>query len=197
MNFWPPKPGSTVITRISSTLSMKGSTALAGVLGLTTTPAFLPLAWILSMAAMDVLLGVRLHMAGDDVRAGVAELLHIAHGTLDHQVDIQRQVGGGADGLDHRDADGDIGHEQAVHHVHMDVVGGGDFFECPAPDRQNRRTGWRGRSLSWVHLPFAPQRAAGIFKILYHRYTRDCKARKICLFCEFSIKGLYLCRLFL
>ena len=79
----------------------------------------------------DVLLGVRLHMAGDDVRAGVAELLHIAHGTLDHQVDIQRQVGGGADGLDHRDADGDIGHEQTVHHVHMDVVGGGDFFNVP------------------------------------------------------------------
>ena len=51
MNFWPPKPGSTVITRISSTLSMKGSTALAGVPGLTTTPAFLPLACILSMAA--------------------------------------------------------------------------------------------------------------------------------------------------
>ena len=51
MNFWPPKPGSTVITRIISTLSIKGSTALAGVLGFTTTPAFLPLAWILSMAA--------------------------------------------------------------------------------------------------------------------------------------------------
>ena len=46
-----PKPGSTVITRIISTRSIKGSTALAGVLGFTTTPAFLPLAWILSMAA--------------------------------------------------------------------------------------------------------------------------------------------------
>ena len=50
MNFWPPKPGSTVITRIISTRSIKGSTALAGVLGFTTTPAFLPLAWILSSA---------------------------------------------------------------------------------------------------------------------------------------------------
>ena len=45
MNFWPPKPGSTVITRIKSHSLIKGSTALAGVLGLTTTPAFLPLAW--------------------------------------------------------------------------------------------------------------------------------------------------------
>ena len=39
------------MTRISSTLSINGSTALAGVLGFTTTPALLPLAWILSMAA--------------------------------------------------------------------------------------------------------------------------------------------------
>ena len=51
MNFWPPKPGSTVITRISSTFSRYGRAASAGVLGLRTMPAFLPLAWILSMAA--------------------------------------------------------------------------------------------------------------------------------------------------
>ena len=51
MNFWPPKPGSTVMTRMSSTFSRKGRAASAGVLGLSTTPAFLPLAWILSMAA--------------------------------------------------------------------------------------------------------------------------------------------------
>ena len=40
------KPGSTVITKISSTSPINGSTAEAGVLGFTTTPAFLPLAWI-------------------------------------------------------------------------------------------------------------------------------------------------------
>ena len=51
MKLCPPKPGSTVITRISSTFSRKGRAASAGVLGLRTIPARLPLAWILSMAA--------------------------------------------------------------------------------------------------------------------------------------------------
>ena len=77
----------------------------------------------------NILLGVRLHMTGDDVRTGIAELLHIADRALDHQMDVQGQGGGGTNGLDHRNADGDVGHEQAVHHVHMDVVGGGDLFD--------------------------------------------------------------------
>ena len=37
----------------------------------------------------NILLGVRLHMTGDDVRTGIAELLHIADRALDHQMDIQ------------------------------------------------------------------------------------------------------------
>ena len=74
----------------------------------------------------DILLGVCLHMAGDQVTSGVAELLHIADGTVDHQMDVQRQSGGGPDGLHHGDANGDIGYEQTVHHVHMDVIGGGN-----------------------------------------------------------------------
>ena len=77
----------------------------------------------------NILLGVRLHMTGDDVRASVAELLYIADRAIDHQMDIQRQGGGGTNGLDHRDADGDVGYEQTVHHVHVDVVGGGDLFD--------------------------------------------------------------------
>src|SRR5699024_3080196 len=51
MNFWPPKPGSTVITSTSSTSCRKGRTASAGVFGFSTTPARLPLAWILAMAS--------------------------------------------------------------------------------------------------------------------------------------------------
>ena len=46
MKDWPPKPGSTVITRMMSHCLRKGSTASAGVLGFTTTPAFLPLPWM-------------------------------------------------------------------------------------------------------------------------------------------------------
>ncbi len=81
---------------------------------------------------MDILLGVRLHMAGDDVRAGVAELLHIAHRTLNHQVYVQRQRRHRTDGLHHRDTDGDIGHKQAVHHIHMDIVGRVNALDIPA-----------------------------------------------------------------
>ena len=80
---------------------------------------------------MEVLLRVRLHMAGDDVRARVAELLHIADGTVDHQMHVQRQGGGGTDGLHHGDADGNVGYEQTVHHVHVDVIGGGDLLDVP------------------------------------------------------------------
>ena len=80
----------------------------------------------------DVLLAIGLHMAGNDVRSGVAELVHIPHGPIDHQVHVQRQLCHGTDALDYRNANGDIGHEQAVHHVHMDVIGGGNCFNVPA-----------------------------------------------------------------
>ena len=62
-------------------------------------------------------------MDSDNVRACAAELLHIPHRPVDHQVDVQRQGCDRADGLHYRDADGDIGHKQAVHHIHMEVVG--------------------------------------------------------------------------
>src|SRR6185312_4725919 len=42
MNFWPPKPGLTDMTRIRSTMSMTCSTVLSGVPGFMVTPAFLP-----------------------------------------------------------------------------------------------------------------------------------------------------------
>ena len=70
-------------------------------------------------------------MDSHQIGAGVAELLHIAHGLHDHQVNVQEHVGHLADGLHHRDADGDVGHEHAVHHVHMDVVGGRDAVDVP------------------------------------------------------------------
>nr|ABZ09360.1 hypothetical protein ALOHA_HF4000APKG7H23ctg3g25 [uncultured marine microorganism HF4000_APKG7H23] len=41
----------------------------------------------------------------------------------DHQMHVQGQRGMRPDGLYHRRADGQIRHEAAVHHVHVDVVG--------------------------------------------------------------------------
>ena len=99
-------------------------------------------------------------MAGDEVAAGVAELLHIADGALDHQVYVQRQGGGGPDGLHHGDTDGDIGHEQAVHHVHMDVVGGRDGLDVAG---QMGKVGGQdgGSDLDHGKLPFSRTALAG------------------------------------
>ena len=80
---------------------------------------------------VDVLGEVGLDVDGHKVCARVAELLNVAHGLGDHQMHVQRQPGHGPDGLDHRDADGDIRHELAVHDVHMDVVGGVDLPNVP------------------------------------------------------------------
>ena len=67
--------------------------------------------------------GVGLHVDGQNVRAGVAEALHIPHGAVDHQVDVQRQVSDGAQRRHRGEAEGEVGHEHTVHHVHVDVVG--------------------------------------------------------------------------
>ena len=106
-----------------------------------------------AQSLVDVLLGVCLHMAGDDIAASVTELLHISHRPVDHQVNVQRQRGGGTDGLHHGDADGDIGHEQAVHHVHMDVIGGTDPFDITLEVGEIRRQN-RGCDLNHGGAPF-------------------------------------------
>ena len=44
---------------------------------------------------------------------------------------IQEHVRDLPDGLKHRDTDGNVGDEHAVHHVHMDVVRVGDAVDIP------------------------------------------------------------------
>ena len=73
---------------------------------------------------VEVLLRVRLHMHRHKVRPRLAELADVPPRLDDHQMHVQRQRRDGPDGLDHRDADGDVGDEHSVHHVHMDVIGG-------------------------------------------------------------------------
>ena len=65
------------------------------------------------------------------VGARVTEPLHIADRFHDHQVDVQEHVCHLADGLEDRQADGDVGNEYAVHHIHMDIIGGGDAVDVP------------------------------------------------------------------
>ena len=74
---------------------------------------------------------VGLQMDGQQVGPRLGKVLDVAQGLVDHQVHIQEHVGALADGLDHRDADGDVGHKAAVHHVHVEVIGGGHLFNVP------------------------------------------------------------------
>ena len=64
-------------------------------------------------------------MDGQQVAAGLAEIVDIAQRPVDHQMHIQRHIRDAADRRDDRDADRDIRHEQAVHHVHMDIIRAG------------------------------------------------------------------------
>ena len=69
---------------------------------------------------------------GDHVGAGLGEGGDEGVGVLDHQVAVERELGDGADGLDHGRAEGDVGDEVAVHDVDVDdgaaaALGRGDF----------------------------------------------------------------------
>src|SRR5712691_86778 len=57
------------------------------------------------------------------VSAGLGEGREIALRLDDHQMNIERLGGRAADGLQHGRADGDVGHEAAVHHIDMDPIG--------------------------------------------------------------------------
>ncbi|MPM39710.1 hypothetical protein SDC9_86344 [bioreactor metagenome] len=90
----------------------------------------------------EIRLRVRLHVHRDDVRPGVAKLRSIPSRLDNHQVNIQRQGCGGTDRLDHRNPDGNVGDKHTVHHVHMDIVGGGNFPNVPL---QVRKVGGQDR----------------------------------------------------
>ena len=66
-----------------------------------------------------------LDMHGDDVGAGLGEGFEIGIAGRDHQMHVERLLGERAQRLHHVRADGDVGHEMAVHHVDMDPVGAG------------------------------------------------------------------------
>jgi len=112
-------------------LLQEGQDCLGGGLRLQHHPGPLALGVDLVNGGVDILLRIRLHVDSHQIRPGVAELLHVPHRPGDHQVHVQGQGSGGADGLHHRDADGDVGDKHAVHHIHMDVIGGGNFLNVP------------------------------------------------------------------
>ena len=70
--------------------------------------------------------GVGLGMHDDQVGAGLGEGLEIGVGRRDHQVGVEAAWSlCGAERLHDVRAEGDVGHEMAVHHVEMDPVRAG------------------------------------------------------------------------
>ena len=92
---------------------------------------------------MQVRAGLLVHR--DDRGARLGEVVDVLLGLHHHQVHVHRQRGGPPDRLDHQGPDGDVGHEAAVHHVHVHVVRSGELDGLhlvvkPAEvSRENRR----------------------------------------------------------
>src|ERR1700683_2608757 len=121
MNFWPPKPGLTVITNIVSTLSSTSLSIPTGVAGLMTAPASAPSSRIIASA--------RSRCAVASWRTRADEFLNIEFGLLDHQMHIQGQAGCLAQRGHYRNSQRKVGDEVAVHDVHMNNVRAG-FFDA-------------------------------------------------------------------
>ena len=99
MNDWPPKPGSTVITRtMSSSSAVRLERATAASPGLIARPAARPASRIRAQGRLDRL--VDLDVERDRVAAGVDELVDVAAGLADHQVGVERELGPRPERLD-------------------------------------------------------------------------------------------------
>ena len=69
--------------------------------------------------------GAGLHLDTDDVGSSLGEVGHVALRLNDHQVHVQGLGRDRAQGLHDQGTDRDVGHEAAIHHIHMDPVGAG------------------------------------------------------------------------
>ena len=70
----------------------------------------------------NVLRLVCLDMEHNKICSGIAKSADVAMRAINHQMHIQKHLRMLAHGLHDRDADRDIRHKNAVHHVNMDVV---------------------------------------------------------------------------
>ena len=65
------------------------------------------------------------HVNPQPIGPGLHKVLDVPLGMADHQMDIQGQAGGLAQGPSHPGTDGDIGDEMPVHDVHVDPIDAG------------------------------------------------------------------------
>ena len=169
MNDWPPKPGSTVITRTMSSRCRYGSRADSGVLGLdreTGGPAGRPD----RLEGRRDLLRVDLDVERDRVAARLEELVDVRGRVADHQVRVERQLGPRPDPLDHLRPEGQVRDEVAVHDVdvepvgalrlaaadrvgHVRVVGVEDAHRHPGPAAGHAQPSTPAGAGSWLRSP--------------------------------------------
>ena len=94
-----------------------------------------------------------LQMDGDEIGSRVGEVVDIAVGVVDHQMHVQKGVGVLVDCLQHRQTEGDVGHEAAVHHVEVDEVGAGNAVKVCA---QTGKIGGEDRGCDLYHTCIVP-----------------------------------------
>ena len=112
-----------------------------GLAGSSTTPAFLPRARICGQRPMEMDGRAGFGLDEQVIGARLGEGAKVALGLDDHEMHIDGFRGRPPDGLQHNGPEGDIGHEPAVHHIHMDPVGAGriDRAHLFAQPREIRR----------------------------------------------------------
>ena len=118
---------------------------------------------------------------GQPVRAGLDKFLGVADGTVDHQMHVQGQGSDRSQRLHHRNADGDVGDEHSVHHIHMHPVGAAALdvvnipFQIGKIGGQNRRSNDRHRKTS----------SKNPFPLRYHKsHGKATLEKSSCMLCR-------------
>ena len=83
------------------------------------------LAEILDLGEVAVQVGASLNLYGNDVGAGLGEVGDVLLRLNDHQMHVQGLLGHRTQRFNDQRTDGDVGHEAAVHHVHVNPVSTG------------------------------------------------------------------------
>ena len=87
--------------------------------------------------------GRRLPVHRDPRGAGGQVVVEQPVGIGDHQVDVERQPRVPRERRDHRRAEGQVGHEVAVHHVDVHEVGAAGFADARAPPARSAKSAAR------------------------------------------------------
>ena len=137
MNFWPPKPGLTLITSTWSTSPSTGSTADAGVAGFSTTHALRAGLADLREGAVQVRAGLDVHAdaVGARARRRPRASAPAPRSSGARRAGSRRRR---AERLDHDGPDRQVRDEVAVHHVDVDPVGAGALDRARPPRRAGR-----------------------------------------------------------